>query len=305
MDDRDKIPEIYIFIDNSNLLHQGQSELPKLMGMQTDYINDLGIDYGRLVQCLLNDRKLGAPVTIVASIPSPLEKEWNKLSGEKFNVVKFRRNCENIEKGNDVALAVEATEAIFTKKPPGILVLVLGDGDYVHLARKAIEKSWNVELYFWPSEYIKKKRILEYILTNCFESAEISKQLTNIPGICIKIFEKEMCKKFAYDYTGNASPGEFSFEVTSIDIKDMGHNEIFEVAHQFDTFARWNLLQNETLRFVFGSSERLKNALSVISKIKPSWKAFEHVARSKRSGNSVSTSDSKSRSSHPKKQKLV
>jgi hypothetical protein len=99
MDDRDKIPEIYIFIDNSNLLHQGQSELPKLMGLQTDYINDLGIDYGRLVQCLLNGRKLGAPVTIVASIPSPLEKEWNKLSGEKFNVVKFRRNCENTEKG--------------------------------------------------------------------------------------------------------------------------------------------------------------------------------------------------------------
>lgn len=265
--------KVYIFIDNSNLLHQGQQAIPGLLGLThiVDSIQDLGFDYQSLVECILSGRESGGECVLVVSTPSPLESEWDQLP-KTINVLKFPKNKE---KSNDVALAVEAAKIIFSR-PPGILALVLGDGDYLHLVNKAIENGWRVELYFWSgSECESYCKCLEYVLKT--KHAGASKSLCQIPSV--KLMTLDQCAKFAYAYTGNgASSGTFAFDVTHDDIKTLSeHTHIFEITKSFDSFSWWTLLSKTSIRFMFAQKARMKSAMNVLQKAKPDWIIFEHT----------------------------
>lgn len=83
--------KVFVVIDNSNLLHQGQKAVPKLLNMNCKEITDLSFDYNRLVECILDGRELGGKAVLVTSTPSPLCEVWKKLDGEKFNWMDFPR----------------------------------------------------------------------------------------------------------------------------------------------------------------------------------------------------------------------
>lgn len=303
-----KTSKVYICIDNSNLLHQGQRALPNILKLpaDNDIVRDMAFHYPSLVNSILQDRELGGPCVLVTSTPSPvLEPEWDLLPEEMFRVLKFPRNSENKEKGNDVALAVEATEIIFSS-PPSVLALVLGDGDYVHLVNKAINNNWDVELYFWPnSESIAYFKCLDYVLnTTPIRPAGLSTRLQGISNVKLMNTLADECDKFVYIYTeSGASSGAYSFDVAHDTIKSLDrHTHIFKITSQFGTFGWWTFLSQNTLRFMFKSRSCMKNAINALSKIRPEWEIYENSTivsgkRKKSSSWSQSSISQKSRSS--------
>ncbi|GET01772.1 NYN domain-containing protein [Rhizophagus clarus] len=151
---------VYIFIDYSNVTHEGSREL----NIANDSFN---VDLNRLVITVRNGRELGR-VFIAGSTPqtapTPYKDElsWQRAKDLGFDVKTFQRNASNKEKGVDVYLACNMMEIILTKTP-GILVLVTGDSDFSTPINKAKEKKWGVEIWSWPKGMAKDFKSLPHV----------------------------------------------------------------------------------------------------------------------------------------------
>ncbi|CAB5387856.1 unnamed protein product [Rhizophagus irregularis] len=148
---------VYIFIDYSNVVHEGSREL--------SFPNEsFNVDINRLVTTVRNERNLGG-VFIAGSTPTPAKDElaWRRAEHHHgFNVETFPRNALNKEEGVDVHLACEMMEVILTKTP-GTLILITGDSDFSEPVNQAKEKKWEVEIWSWPKGMAKIFKSFPYV----------------------------------------------------------------------------------------------------------------------------------------------
>ncbi|CAG8641810.1 17238_t:CDS:2 [Rhizophagus irregularis] len=151
---------VYIFIDYSNVVHEGSREL----SFQNESFN---VDLNRLVIIVCNGRKLGGVFIAgstpqIASTPAKDELSWKRAEDLGFNVKTFPRNASNKEKGVDVDLACNIMEVILTKTP-GTLILITGDSDFSTPINKAKEKKWGVEIWSWPKGMAKNFKSFPHV----------------------------------------------------------------------------------------------------------------------------------------------
>ena len=146
---------VHIFIDNSNLWIRGKCSVGSIENLgnwkcDREYreLEELRIDYGSLVEILRGGRPHGSVPFIVGSRPPLQDSLWETWRKQGMEVEVLDRNCQNKEKGVDTTLTVEAME-VLCSKAEGIIVLLAGDGDYKPLLRKAAERGWRIEVYFW------------------------------------------------------------------------------------------------------------------------------------------------------------
>ena len=132
---------MYIFIDDSNVTHEGSRELDIGKGF------NFNVDYNRLVTKVLHGRELGK-VYIVGSTPPSKDGLQERSKDLGFRVTFFPRNASNKEKKVDAQLICDMMRTIYTESPAK-LVLVAGDSDYSISLIEAREKNWKVETWFW------------------------------------------------------------------------------------------------------------------------------------------------------------
>lgn len=275
---------IYVFIDHSNLFHQAQETVPRLLGLNIERISQLAFDYGALLDKILDSRRLGEKCVVVASTPSPHEVQLRQLDDDKFRTILFERHYHtNKEKGVDVALAVEAMEAIMSHRPPSTIALVAGDGDYKHLLDKALGYGWTLELYFWPnSECAKYARCLEFALTSMrlLSLAGVSKRLAS-PQITIKDTLQYHFKEFTYAY--GSEPGwACSLEVVSK--AGATKDDMIDLAWKIrdDGFVWFTQTPHISFKLVFLDKASMETAAAKISTLKPEWDVFKYVPHAKK-----------------------
>ncbi|CAB4422348.1 unnamed protein product [Rhizophagus irregularis] len=148
---------VYIFIDYSNVVHEGSREC--------SFPNEsFNVDLNRLVTTVCNERKPGG-VFIAGSTPTPAKDElaWRRAEHHHgFNVEIFPRNALNKEEGVDVHLACKMKTVMFTKIP-GTLILITGDSDFSEPVNQAKEKKWGVEIWSWPKGMAKTFKSFPYV----------------------------------------------------------------------------------------------------------------------------------------------
>ncbi|CAG8815283.1 12164_t:CDS:1, partial [Racocetra persica] len=111
------------FVDNSNIFIEGKYAIAENECLGPDTLrnarcfSDLYIDYGQLLETILNGRKLGGTPIIVGSCPPPNDALWGQAREQEFTVHVYDRNLTNQEKTVDVAIALAINEAIFTADP--------------------------------------------------------------------------------------------------------------------------------------------------------------------------------------------
>ena len=148
---------VYVFIDNSNIWIEGMYTVGRLENIgtfdgsrQQKIFKDLQIDHGELLSTVLSGRRLGPHPVIVGSRPPSNDTLWDKCRGQGFQVTVYDRNAENKEKKVDTELTAALTEFAL-ERTPGVMALVAGDGDYFPGVKRALNRNWKVEVWFWYS----------------------------------------------------------------------------------------------------------------------------------------------------------
>ncbi|GBB94284.1 hypothetical protein RclHR1_23230006 [Rhizophagus clarus] len=139
------LDRVYIFVDNSNFLIQGEYYICRKKPL--DYLlnnNQIVFDYGLLFKRIKGNRELGNIPVIVGSEISPDDSIYK----EGYDIKVFERNCIGKEKGVDNFITLKMAKA-FYRESPGTLVLIAGDGDYFETLLEAVNFKWEVEVWFW------------------------------------------------------------------------------------------------------------------------------------------------------------
>ncbi|CAG8491047.1 1596_t:CDS:2 [Rhizophagus irregularis] len=139
------LDRVYIFVDNSNFLIQGEYYICRKKPL--DYLlnnNQIVFDYGLLFKRIKGNRELGNIPVIVGSEISPDDSIYK----EGYDIKVFERNCIGKEKGVDNFITLKMAKA-FYRESPGTLVLIAGDGDYFETLLEAVNFKWKVEVWFW------------------------------------------------------------------------------------------------------------------------------------------------------------
>jgi len=132
---------VHLFIDNSNVFYQGKN----LFG------DDYRMIYPKLLSRALNTRNIGEhPIIVGSCLPPTLVTNLENTFIVKDMYDGEHRNHK--EKRVDAELLLCISETIH-KYPPGILVLVAGDGDYKPALERALNKNWEVEILFWKNGF--------------------------------------------------------------------------------------------------------------------------------------------------------
>ncbi|GES88481.1 NYN domain-containing protein [Rhizophagus clarus] len=162
------LDRVYIFVDNSNFLIQGEYYICRKKPL--DYLlnnNQIVFDYGLLFKRIKGNRELGNIPVIVGSEISPDDSIYK----EGYDIKVFERNCIGKEKGVDNFITLKMAKA-FYRESPGTLVLIAGDGDYFETLLEAVNFKWEVEVWFWKgaSGYIKGEAKIHYTqLETCYK----------------------------------------------------------------------------------------------------------------------------------------
>ncbi|GBB96613.1 hypothetical protein RclHR1_00280005 [Rhizophagus clarus] len=128
---------VHLFVDNSNLNVQGKENVAKFerLGRFNDEgvlsFDELIIDYSRLLEVILDNRKVGGTPCIVGSYLPLYDSLCSFVESNEFEVEVFERNCT---KHVDMEITRAITKTAITNGP-GTLILILGDKD-LHLGIK-------------------------------------------------------------------------------------------------------------------------------------------------------------------------
>ncbi|RIA85598.1 hypothetical protein C1645_830525 [Glomus cerebriforme] len=136
----------FVFIDNTNVCEQGKK---MVMSSENVLKDTIGIDYGRLVNFVLNGRKMGDDPVIAGSLPYMDDTLWKYLKEIGFKAHKFPRNSKGQEKEVDSEVNASMADVMERHKRPGTIILLAGDGDYGPRVRRALLRGWTVEIWFW------------------------------------------------------------------------------------------------------------------------------------------------------------
>ena len=149
-------PILHAFVDNSNVLIEGQrfSEMnrkfrTKLSAFTDD---DYQIDWGKFLYVVKeqDSRGLAEVPILYGSRPPDEDSVWDRIRDDGFDVKVFDRNIRNKEKGVDMEMGMDIAERIYTTQPR-IMVVAAGDADYIPAIERAKSKGWPVEVWFWSN----------------------------------------------------------------------------------------------------------------------------------------------------------
>jgi uncharacterized LabA/DUF88 family protein len=153
--------EVFIFVDNSNLWIEGKKVSGRRSRPQVPSNRFYRIEYGRLLQHVLNGRELAAIPKLYGSEPPPNDSVWKIIRSKGFDVKVFRRNIFNKEKGVDMRMGLDIEKLVLTAKPPGTIAIVAGDADFIQVVDDAKAEGWNVEVWYWSNAAGDLKRAVD------------------------------------------------------------------------------------------------------------------------------------------------
>jgi hypothetical protein len=143
---------VSVFVDNSYILSEGKYNVGRIEHASTYdrrrksvYLEDLKIDYGRLLSKVLNGRKMSDNPTIVGTCPPKNDSLWNYVKGLDYKVMIHKLNKE---KRVSLTLTIAGMNAI-QELDPGIMIIITSDDNYNPLAKEALKRGWIVETWSW------------------------------------------------------------------------------------------------------------------------------------------------------------
>lgn len=146
------MPEkVYIFVDNSNLWIEGKKVSGRRSKPSVPSNRFYRVDYGRLLQYVLDDRELAAVPKLYGSEPPPNDSVWNMIRSKGFDVKVFKRNIFNKEKGVDMRMGLDIGKLVLTTKPKATVAIVAGDADFIQAVDDAHAEGWKVEVWYWSN----------------------------------------------------------------------------------------------------------------------------------------------------------
>ena len=149
----DSTHNYWIFIDNSNLLTEGQ----KFYADKNNWLVRIDprflIDFGKLINCVVSDSKKVKNVYLYGSEPPEMDTLWYQMKEIGIEVNRFKRNMKK-KKAIDVALATDATKCASDQKEKrmsGTFVFVTGDRDISPVIKLVIDEGFQVIVVSYKS----------------------------------------------------------------------------------------------------------------------------------------------------------
>ena len=144
------MPEkVYVFVDNSNVWIEGKKVAGRLHKPPIPSNGRYRIEYGTLLQHVIDGRDLAAVPKLYGSEPPPNDSVWKVIRSRGFDVKVFKRNIFNREKGVDMRMGLDIGRLTLTEKTAGAVVIVAGDADFVQVVDDAHGAGWKVEVWYW------------------------------------------------------------------------------------------------------------------------------------------------------------
>lgn len=156
-EDRHKDGIVHLFVDNSNVLIEGQryAETRRKGRARLGKYKDPNyqIDWGKFIYIVKQrDSRYLADIPILyGSRPPDEDSVWQRIRDDGFDVRLFDRNIRNKEKGVDVEMGMDIAERIIKVSAPQTIVVAAGDGDFIPPVARARAKGWTVEVWFWAN----------------------------------------------------------------------------------------------------------------------------------------------------------
>ena len=141
----------YVFVDNSNIWIGGKQIAGQQRKPRIPSNGRYRIDYGRLLEYILDGRDLADVPRLYGSEPPPNDSVWKVIRARGFTVKVFKRNIFNREKGVDMQMGLDIGRLILTSKPDGPIAIVAGDADFIPVVDEAHKAGWKVEVWYWSN----------------------------------------------------------------------------------------------------------------------------------------------------------
>jgi uncharacterized LabA/DUF88 family protein len=142
--------KVHVFIDNSNLWIEGKKISGRRSRPPVPSNYRYRMEYGRLLQHVLENRDLAAVPKLYGSEAPPNDSVWNMIRSKGFNVTVFKRNIYNKEKGVDMRMGLDISRLVLKEKPPSRVIIVVGDDDFVQVVDDVHAEGWKVEVCTGP-----------------------------------------------------------------------------------------------------------------------------------------------------------
>ncbi len=141
----------YVFVDNSNLWIEGKKVAGRHCKPAVPSNYRYRIEYGKLLEHVLDGRELAAVPKLYGSEPPPNDSVWTIIRTKGFDVKVFKRNIFNKEKGVDMRMGLDIGRLVLTEKDPAPIVIVAGDADFVQVVDDAHAAGWKTEVWYWSN----------------------------------------------------------------------------------------------------------------------------------------------------------
>lgn len=143
--------KVYVFVDNSNLWIEGKKISGRGSRPRVPSNRLYRIEYGKLLQHVLDGRDLADVPKLYGSEPPPNDSVWKIIRSKGFDVKVFKRNIFNKEKGVDMRMGLDIGKLVLTTKPATSIVIVAGDADFIQVVDDAHAEGWKVEVWYWSN----------------------------------------------------------------------------------------------------------------------------------------------------------
>jgi uncharacterized LabA/DUF88 family protein len=153
--------KVYIFVDNSNLWIEGKKVSGRRSKPAVPSNRFYRIEYGKLLQHVLDGRDLAAVPKLYGSEPPPNDSVWKIIRSKGFDVNVFKRNIFNKEKGVDMRMGLDIGRLVLMTKPVGTVAIVAGDADFIQVVGDAHAEGWKVEGWYWSNAAGDLKKVVD------------------------------------------------------------------------------------------------------------------------------------------------
>ena len=143
--------KVYVFADNSNLWIEGKKISGRRSKPRVGSNYRYRIEYGKLLQHVLDGRELATIPKLYGSEPPPNDSVWNMIRSKGFDVKVFKRNIFNKEKGLDMRMGLDIGRLVLQEKQPGKVIIVAGDADFIQVVDDVHNEGWKVEVWYWSN----------------------------------------------------------------------------------------------------------------------------------------------------------
>ncbi|KXS10221.1 kinase-like protein [Gonapodya prolifera JEL478] len=139
----------HIFIDNINVWKEARKQAPSLKGMNIgpDGLETLRVNYGALVDVVLEGRRLGEGFIIANGRGPPQSASFRKKFRDGVHMVPWQLKDERSI--NNLALTTATNLMQPESSEKGSIILISGDSRHKPLVERALELGWQAEVWFW------------------------------------------------------------------------------------------------------------------------------------------------------------